>query len=336
MAIVSADEYYKRFMDQYQPSITNAVNQSNAAYKGQADTISQIYQQQIDQQGQQYNDLLRENEVQKYINQRNITENMANMGLTDSGLNRTQQTAVQLSAANNRDRIEVQRQNAVDALTQAMTAKLADIESARSSAEMGIRQNYENMATTAANNAYKADVENARKIEEARIKAEQELLKAQINASAKASSGSSGGTTGNTNIINAKGATLNRNFSGTLADNGVTTIKLANGKIRYTDSVTGYSTDVKATVNPFTGDDNADLISIYGAYSNGYQPKGDSKHGKILKSVGEWTSDDGRTQKVWLAEDGSYLFWNGATNSYDVLNFNGILYDKNQARKRRS
>ena len=72
-------------------------------------TITDDYNAQIANTEQSYDELIDQNAVQKIINERKIAENMANMGLTDSGLNRTQMTAAQLSYSNNRAKINQQR-----------------------------------------------------------------------------------------------------------------------------------------------------------------------------------------------------------------------------------
>lgn len=69
----------------------------------------------------------------------------------------------------------------------------------------------------------------------------------------------------------------------------------------------------------------------YGTFSNGYQPKGISGHGKLTKS-GEtmqlttevkYGADKGKqltlTQTVWKAEDGTLWYWEGRQNKYIQL-----------------
>lgn len=58
------------------------------------------YQTQIEQLPSQYQKLYDTNAVQELVNRRQVQETMANMGLTDSGLNRTQQTAIAIQRGN--------------------------------------------------------------------------------------------------------------------------------------------------------------------------------------------------------------------------------------------
>ena len=128
-----------------------------------ADTNRQIvtddYNAQIADTEQSYNELFDQNEVQKIINERQIAENMANMGLTDSGLNRTQMTAAQLSHSNNQAKINRQRQAAVDTLARAMNAQLAEIESNRAVNLQSIDSAYDKQAVSNATSIYNTELD---------------------------------------------------------------------------------------------------------------------------------------------------------------------------------
>ena len=135
----------------------------NAIYDEQAKVLNDTYNAEISNAKKSYEDLYRENAVQKTINEREVAENMANMGLTDSGLNRTQQTAVQLSYANNRGNITRQKQAEVDYLARTLAAELSKIEQNRISDMATIDQTYDNYETSMANENYKSalDAETA-------------------------------------------------------------------------------------------------------------------------------------------------------------------------------
>ena len=77
----------------------------------------------------QYNDIIDISNVQKLINEKQVSEAMANAGLSDSGLNRTQQTAIQLSHSNAVSEAKIARQKSVDALALAMRQKISSIKS---------------------------------------------------------------------------------------------------------------------------------------------------------------------------------------------------------------
>lgn len=78
------------------PQMKADIAASGKVYDTQRRQTQDTYDRQIKDTNNSYEDMYRENAVQKLINEREIAEDMANSGLTDSGLNRTQQTAVQL------------------------------------------------------------------------------------------------------------------------------------------------------------------------------------------------------------------------------------------------
>ena len=73
--------------------VQDAIDKSTASAAKQ-------YQTQIEQLPSQYQKLYDTNAVQELVNRRQVQETMANMGLTDSGLNRTQQTAIAIQRGN--------------------------------------------------------------------------------------------------------------------------------------------------------------------------------------------------------------------------------------------
>lgn len=93
----------------YVADMNKIVDQStqNATNKIQSD---------IEKLPQQYQSAYDTNAIQQKINERQVAERMANLGLTDSGLNRTQQTA-----------INIQRANADAALTQQKNAAINNL-----------------------------------------------------------------------------------------------------------------------------------------------------------------------------------------------------------------
>lgn len=76
-----------------------------------------------------------------------------------------------------------------------------------------------------------------------------------------------------------------------------------------------------------------------GTFSNGYQPKGISGHGKLKKSGETVTFDTqvqygaevGQTktvsQNIWIAEDGTKWYWEGRQNRY-IQYFDGSTYEE--------
>ena len=122
-------------------------------------TVTDDYNAQISETEQSYNDMYDQNNVQRIINERKIAENMANMGLTDSGLNRTQMTAAQLSYSNNQAKIKRQQQSAIDTLARAMNSQLADIENTRATKLQSIDSSYDQLAANNATSIYNKELE---------------------------------------------------------------------------------------------------------------------------------------------------------------------------------
>ena len=254
--------------------------------------------------------------MQKLINEREVAENMANLGLTDSGLNRTQQTAVQLSYSNTKAKYDVSRQKAVDSLAAELANKISTLDTEKLSAIAGIDSNYDNAALSTAQSMRNADIE----AETARYKAEQEQIaatnKAYYAAQQKILSAQAKSEKENSYIIKANGATLSYDFQGSLKDNGVSVIYGTDGKTTYVDTKSGKKTVMDSTINPYTGTKNADVSN--GTFSNGYQPN-NIKGNKLKEVAGARININGRSQRIFTYDDKSYYYWDGRNNKYQKL-----------------
>lgn len=265
------------------------------------------------------------NAVQKLINEKKIAERSANLGLTDSGLNRTQQTAVQLSYANQKGKLDIAKQQALDKLSSDLASYVTKVNNQREADKMSVNQFYDQQNNTIATELYNTDVEDSRKRWETEYNAGIELQKAAIEASANQ-------LREKTNILNSKNSTLG-DLKGTFANKGITTIHNADGSTTYTDTITGISVTMDEGINPFTGQNNltentvtAKSAQKYGTFSNGYQPKGIVGYGNL--SVAVKNSDgtalcyemNGRNCTIWKAKDNEgsthYFVWDGNNNEY--------------------
>ena len=327
MAIKTLEEYKKEALN-----ATNAQRQADKTateqnYESQKKLVTDTYNKQIDETANSYEDLYRQNAVQKLINEREVAENMANLGLTDSGLNRTQQTAVQLSYSNTKAKYDVSRQKAVDSLAAELANKISTLDTEKLSAIAGIDSNYDNAAFSAAQSMRNADIEaeTARyKAEQeqiaARYKAEQEQIaatnKAYYAAQQKILSAQAKTEKENSYIIKANGATLSYDFKGSLKDNGVSVIYGTDGKTTYVDTKSGKKTVMDSTINPYTGTKNADVSN--GTFSNGYQPKNIGNK-KLKEVAGARIKINGRRQRIFTYDDKSYYYWDGEHNKYEKL-----------------
>lgn len=272
---------------------------------------NQIYDKQIEQinlnsdaniknLNSTYDDQQRAIEVQKLVNERKVAESMANLGLTDSGLDRTQQTAVQLSAANARYQLDRQKQAAIDSYNLDRSNQIAQIEQNRLATDIEIDNNY-------------------RQLEESNKKAHAEALaKAQEEASY---------------VIGKNSYTLNRgNVNGSLTNSNVGVV-YGDDKTTYTDYTSGESRTFARTANPYTGTDNKKAVEKYDAFDNGYQPKGvegvgafdTTNKGYVIKAGDYYWMDDNSRQNVFkITKNGksTYWVWDGGSNEYFQVKLN--------------
>ena len=316
-------QYRNEFLNMNKAAQEEQIKASNQIYDSQKKQATDVYNGQIVETEESYDDLFRENEVQRIINERRIAENMANLGLTDSGLNRTQQTAVQLSYANQKGKLNTERQKAVDSLRSKLSSAITEIENNRISSEAGIKNTFEQNANTYAQDMYKADVEAETK----RIESANKALESYYSSLAKMQ-------TQNSYIIKANGALLSREYEGTLASNGVGVYADPEkpGYLLYVDSKSGKQTSLPKGINPYVGGDKVhkDLLDKNGkydeskAFKNGYQPN--NINGKKLKAVKGSDGKNleypmnGNTQSVWSYDNGKTLWvWDGLDNRYHQL-----------------
>ena len=303
----SLDDYKKELEKLYAASQAEDIAASDKKYETEKKLTTDQYNRQINETENSYEDLYRENAVQKLINEREVAENMANLGLTDSGLNRTQQTAVQLSYANNKNKIDTTRQKAVDQLTYSLADAISKLDTAKTEAAAGIKSNYASAIASGAQEMYNNAVEQERKYREAQLQAQLEAQKQALEYQAQQKA--------NNYILQTSGGLLRRDFQGSLKDNNVDVVYNTDGTTTYIDNNSGKKTTLSSNINPYTGTINKDTAN--GVFSNGYQP--DNVNGVKLVSSGAKANINGNEQTVWKA-NGKYYLWSGKDNKYIQLN----------------
>lgn len=320
MAMTKREKQAKKYIDPYRKE---AVGDALKLRQQQAQDTRKTYDNAIFETGRAYEDDYRENAVQKAINERQVAESMANMGLSDSGLNRTQATAVQLSYGNNKATIDRAKRQAQDSLELEKTGKLSTIRQNWLADKASINQTYDK---------YEADY--AASLEDADAK----RYAAQVEANSKIAEA----LAKSSYIIPNDGATLSRNMQGTLADNNVTILAQKNddGEItgyKYIDNNSGKSTVVSAGVNPYTGEDNYSKYKAVATtpddfFENGYQPKKvyvDGTNYGYVSYSGVNGEINGNEQRVHKTNDGSYWMWDRNNNSYVKFRSEHYYVDKN-------
>lgn len=87
--------------------------------------------------------------------------------------------------------------------------------------------------------------------------------------------------------------------------------------------------NTKKTTKKTKYNDNSKAIKLYGAFSNGYQPKGvidkaGNKYGTVSKAYDKngkamTVTVNGQKQNVWKTKGGSLWYWDGSTREYKFL-----------------
>ena len=318
----------------------------NSAHDASKANVQTQYDNAVTDTKVGYESEYQKNAVQKLINEKKVAETNANLGLTDSGLNRTQQTAVQLSYANQKGKIDLARQGVLDDLALNLTSALTEIETNRSVDLLAADQKYNDKAYLAAQTNYNNDLtalnnqiasgyEQYSAIAQAEIDAAAEVQKAAISASAKAD---------DNEILLYKwgGATESDESGATLLKFGGSDGKsysIAAGKNPYTNTQNAKISKVvngKCVIDEAWAKDNEESpnaivrsCALYGVFSNGYQPKGVCYYDDVgnvvdagelyrttrkdymngnLQTVWETKNDKGETTGFWI--------WDGSINEY--------------------
>ncbi len=273
----------------YSTQRAEAKKKVNDIYDLQAEQVNKAHAAGVKEIGTAYDDQQRTVAVQKLINERKVAESMANLGLTDSGLNRTQQTAVQLSAANAAYNLNRQKQADINAYNLDRDSKLSTIEQNRISATAGVDETYDGLEAE-----YKAA--------QAKAAAEAAVIKTP---------------TGKTGLLMSAEENLNPYYTGSLGQNSIAVDYTSEeGYTIYTDYATGVTKKINSKFNPYTGTKNNDVE--IGAFDNGYQP--DNIKGEKLKLAdkGAWKAF-GQNQNVFYTGEGNnkkYWVWSRGNNAY--------------------
>ncbi|MBQ5885300.1 MAG: hypothetical protein IIW79_02710 [Clostridia bacterium] len=172
-------------------------NKENAdAYKQSVGEIFDTQRDQVNKQaeadtqkvGSQYKGLYDEAALQQLVNERNLKQRQASLGLTDSGLTASQQTAIQVSRGNADAKISAQKQAAIDSITLQLEQYLAQIEQNRASSFAEIDYNLNTTNTNLYNTLMSQAYSNQAALDAANAQAEATIEAARIAAAEKATS----------------------------------------------------------------------------------------------------------------------------------------------------
>ena len=293
----------------------NEIDTYTAGIDSQITNTENYYDKQIGDVNVQYEKNYERNAVQKLINEKQIAEKNANLGLTDSGLNRTQQSAVQMSYANQKANLDLSRQKVLDELNIKLTDAITTLQNEKQSGINQIENKWDSYSEQQGTNAYNSklqyygDLINSEndaltKLEQSETLAAADVKKAQINA--------------NTSGSNSKNNKLLWYFTGTYDNHNNPIFRNSDGKTQA----------FGAGVYPYSGTKNKD--AKYGTFSNGYQPN--NIGGTKLKDSSMQTDITGKTQTVWYTEEKDakgktvtrYWLWRGNLNRYVELDISEL------------
>ena len=303
---LNLDDYIKAAKEKYAPYSDAEKNVINTAYdksrsNAKAANEKSVWDTNVDYAGQ-----YERNAVQKLINEKQVAEKMSNLGLTDSGLNRSQQTAVQMGYANQKGKLDLAKQNALDNLALNLSSALSEIEINRNSDILISDQKWDEKIYTEAQNNYNNDVATYN----AQIASGYEELGKLEESENK--------------YINADKQKIYW-FRG---------VSDETGNYLYYNTETGKTEEIPAYMNPYTSNDNR--IAYSAEYNDknigffqladgtpGYQPRGlVSEGGKFTKA----TVDDGvvkydlynngKKNTIWKSKSQKFFIWDDLNNRY--------------------
>lgn len=161
----SAQEYIDKLYNQSQgvagqlheqrkKSDDEVIQQINAAIDRATASSTNPYKTQMEQLPSQYQSLFDANAVQELVGRRQVQEAMANMGLTDSGLNRTQQTAFSVQRGNADASVRLAQQQKTQELQDKISQLVENAAAQKQQQEASIRANTSDWYNTLLSNFY--------------------------------------------------------------------------------------------------------------------------------------------------------------------------------------
>lgn len=145
----------------YKQNSDQTLSQIGAAIDKSANTAAGVYQKRIDGADAVYKKQYAANAVQEAFNRQQIKESMANSGITDSGYNRTMQTALTLNRSRQDAAVTADKRDYVQEMQNAIDAVWADAASQKATQEITAQQNYQTFYDNLYANAMSGARENA-------------------------------------------------------------------------------------------------------------------------------------------------------------------------------
>lgn len=173
------------YVDQTTKSVEEYLKKLNQAAEETNKAATSKLQTEIDGAQSKFQPQYDANAVQELISRRQVQETMANMGLTDSGLNRTQQTAIALQRGNADSATRRQQSDYINQLQLAIEEAYANMQQEKLQREAAARYQLSQDINNNWTSLYNAAKQNEAAEEAARIQAEYEAKTAREQALAK-------------------------------------------------------------------------------------------------------------------------------------------------------
>lgn len=175
-----------RLKEQRTQADDKLIQQTNAAIDKAAEASVKPYQTQLDELPALYDKLYDANAVQELVNRRQVQETMANMGLTDSGLNRTQQTAIALQRGNADAQVRLSQQQKTQELQDRIDQLLGNSAAQKIQQEADIRNATEKWYSSTLENLRSSAAQQGTSAYNAQMQAQAAEAKAREQAAAQA------------------------------------------------------------------------------------------------------------------------------------------------------
>lgn len=173
------------YVDQTTKSVEEYLKKLDQAAEETNKAATSKLQTEIDGAQSKFQPQYDANAVQELISRRQVQETMANMGLTDSGLNRTQQTAIALQRGNADSATRRQQSDYINQLQLAIEEAYANMQQEILQREAAARYQLSQDINNNWTSLYNAAKQNEAAEEAARIQAEYEAQTAREQALAK-------------------------------------------------------------------------------------------------------------------------------------------------------
>lgn len=121
----SARKQQEAYEKQRKQQLQSTLDSLTAAAKAEQAALQQAHDKQLAASDRSYEALFDRNAIREAVSRKTVAERMANLGLTDSGLNRTQQTAIAVTRSKADAGAENQRQQARNELAAELLKALA-------------------------------------------------------------------------------------------------------------------------------------------------------------------------------------------------------------------